>query len=176
MSTAVISSGVTSWFGISSERISRLELSRSEMSCRKARLCNSTFAMQSLQATTYTFSWLRIGRHTEIPRSEPFYSAVAGVGRASLAGPITTAESCKSGSALSPQQDFLPKVRLARSEGTISCTATQRVWSFFPSLTLTRNVGESRMFWETSNRVPTLTSERFPYTQVTYSIVIGHSA
>ena len=65
------------------------------------------------------------------------------------------------------QQDFLPKVRLAQSEGAISCTATQRVWSFFPSLTLTRNVGESRMFWETSNRVQTLTSERFPYTQVT---------
>src|SRR6185369_18072193 len=136
----------------------------------------STFVMQSRQATTYTFSWLKNERHTEIPRSEPFYSAVAGVGRDSLADPITIAGSCKSGSALSPWQDFLLKVRLVQSEGAISCTATPRVWSFFPSLTLARNVGESRMFWETSNRVPTLTSERFPYTQVTYSIVIGHSA
>src|SRR5262249_15865907 len=127
MSTGVISSGVPSSFEISSERINRPEPSRSEMLCRKGRPCSSIFAMRSLQATTYIFSWLRIERCIEIHRWEPFYLTVADEEKDSSADPITIAESCRSGLVLSLRQDSLPKARLVRSEGAIFCTATQRV-------------------------------------------------
>ena len=87
MSTGAISSEATSSFGTSLERINRPEPSRSEMSFKKARPCSSTFAMQSLQATTCIFSWLRIERSTKAPLSELSCSAVAGVERDSSANP-----------------------------------------------------------------------------------------
>src|SRR5262245_20220734 len=95
---------------------------------------------------TYTYSWLRIERSIEVLLSELFCLVVAGVGRDSLADPITISERCKSGSALSLRQDSLLKARLALAEAAMSCLATQRVWSFSPSLTLARNVGARTPF------------------------------
>src|ERR1041384_8050443 len=153
MSTRVISSEATFSFGISSERINKPEPLRSAMLCRKGRPYSSIFAMRSLQATIYIFSWLRIERRIEIHRWEPFYSVVAGEVRDSSADPIMIAESCRSGLVLSPRQDFLPKARLVRSEGEISYMATQQVWSFSPSPNPARTVSESSRFLEYSNRL-----------------------
>ena len=91
-------------------------------------------------------SWLRIERSTTVPLSGLSCSAVAGVERDSSTSPITIAERCNSGLAPSQQQDSLRKARLAPSEGAIFFTATQRVWSFSPSLIPARNICDGTEF------------------------------
>lgn len=79
------------------------------------------------------------GEASESPHSGLSCSAVAGAEKDSLANPIMTSGSYKSGLAPFQRRDSLPKARSVRSEDETFCTAIQRVWLSSPSLIPPRN-------------------------------------